>query len=214
MFKKILTGTLATLVIGAASVSAYNSATTTINASAQTAEAQEQVTAQETFTLGQSQRAEPQGQAYGQSNEFGLLTQSTGQGQVQAQGGGNGYQGGRNADAGATRGRGQGTDAQNTGMGQVVVHGIVTESELASVTLTTDAGETLTASLDAATLGITLLPSNGVTFGGYWNLDGTLAVRQITLDATGETYAVNGNGGNTGSGYRGGGAGGGGNGNR
>ena len=227
MLKQIIAGVLSTVVVGAVGVSAYNTSTAT-NVAAQaveTAEATAPSIAQESF---QVESSEVQGDVYAQSEEQGLAqtetqneyqneyqTQGQGQGQEGAsESNGNGYQGGRNETADDTRSSGTGYDSQNAGMEQATVHGFVTGSELATVTLTTDAGETLSVFLDTATLGITLLPNDGITLGGYWNPDSSFTVGQITLDVTGETFAVSGNGGSSGTGYRGGGSGGGGKGNR
>ena len=209
MFKKILISIFATLIIGAASVSAYNNAVAPTPVLAQSAEVEVQSTRQDSFTVEQSQS---QGQSYGQISEQGIVPddEQAQQGQSQGQGGGNGYQGGRNEIADSTRG------GQSVGMEVITLHGTVIGSELASLTLTTDAGDILTVPLDSLALGITLLPGEGVTLGGYWNLDGIFTAGQITLDATGDTYAISdnggngGNSGNNGSGYRGGGNGGGG----
>ena len=211
MFKKILITIFATLIVGAASVSAYNSATTPTTALAQGAEVEVQSTTQDSFVIGQSQS---QGQSNGQANEQGIAqgNEQVQQGQAQGQGDGNGYQGGRNETADSTRGNGGGYDSQSVGMEQATLHGIITGTELASLTLTTDAGDILTVPLDSFTLGITLLPGEGVTLGGFWNLDGIFTVGLITLDSTGETYAINSSGGQSGTGNRGGGKGGSGNG--
>jgi len=206
MLKKILISTFATLIVGAASVSAYNNATSPTTVSAQsteeiTAQNTTQNTTQERVSAGQSQS---QGQGYGQDT-------APEDGQVQSQGGG-GYRGGR-GDTDTMRGNNAESASLNPDAEQTTLHGIVTQIEPALVTLSTDEGNSITISLDVATLGIPLTLNDSITLSGHWNLDGTFAAGQITLDATGETYPINGNG-NSGKGYRGGGNGGGGGGGR
>lgn len=189
MLKKILISIFATLIVGAASVSAYNTATTPTVVSAQIveteeepipteAQTEEEVQIQESFAL--DAQPEPQTQVYGQNY---------------SENSGDGYRG-----------------SGNNGVSQTTIHGTLVDIGFATVTLTTDAGDTLTVALDAATLGITLLPGDGITLSGFWSLDETFTVGQITLDSTGQTYTINGNDGKNGAGYRGGGSGGGGNG--
>ena len=200
MLKKILIGTFATLIVGAASVSAYNSASTPSTVSAQTTEEiAAQNTPQERVSMEQSQ---PQGQGYEQ-------TTAPEDGQVQSQGGGgNGYRRGQ-GDSSTVRGNKAESASLNLDIEQTTLHGIVTQIEPALVTLNTDSGESISIPLDAATLGIPLALNDSITLNGHWNLDGTFTAGQLTLDATGETYPINGNG-NSGKGYRGGGNGGGG----
>ena len=200
MLKKILISTFAMLIVGAASVSAYNGATNPSTTSEQNTEPALQNTSQERVTAGQSQS---QGQGYGQNT-----APEDGQIQSQGQGGGNGYRGGR-GDADTARGNNPESASQNIDAEQTTLHGIVTQIEPALVTLTLDSGESLSVPLDAATLGIPLSINDSVTLSGHVNIDGTFSVGQFTLDTSGQTYSINGNG-NNGNGYRGGGNGGGG----
>ena len=191
MFKKIIIGTLATFVIGAASVSAYNavSETTVVSAEENQSESfiaglvddivQSQTAEQikEVFQLGDP--SQTQAQNYGQVNN----QTGAGQGQGQQGAGGSGYRGGRNEEW--TTGSG------NNAATLVNIHGTLTDVGLATVTFTSDDGQVVTVNVDPAALGLTLNVGDDVTISGNWLDEATFTPMHITLDTTGETFSLN-----------------------
>ena len=209
MFKKILIGTLATFVLGAASVSAYNAASETTVVSAE-----ETGTESQSFIAGlvesivNAQTADQTQTQYGnqgsQGQGYGQQTDGASQGQGQQSAGGSGYRGGRNADWTA----GSGVN----GATQVSIHGTLTDIGLGTVTFTSDDGQAITVNLDPAVYGLTLNVGDGVTVSGNWLDEITFTPMHVTLDATGETFSLNMGAGSGGTAQGQGGQGGGGNG--
>lgn len=208
MLKKILIGTLATFVLGAASVSAYNAVSETTIVSAEESENENFISAlvnnivqsqteEQTRTTSQfSSQNGTQGQGQQASGETGVS-----QGQQ-----GSGYRGGRNADW--TSGSGSNAAAQ------VSIHGTLTDIGLATLTFTADDGQNITVNIDAATLGLTLNVGDGMTVSGNWLDETTFTPMHVSLDATGEVFSLNMDTGSSGGATQrqGGGQGGGGNG--
>ena len=178
MFKKILIGTLATLVLGAASVSAYNAASETTVVSAEETQNENFISAL-VHNIVQSQTKE-QTQT---TSQFGNQNGTQGQGQGQQGAGGSGYRGGRNENW--TSGSGSSAAAQ------VSIHGTLTDIGLAAVTFTADDGQSITVNLNPAALGLTLNVGDGMTVSGNWFDETTFTPMHVTLDATGETFSLN-----------------------
>ncbi len=152
MFKKILIGILATVVVIAAATSFYN----TVSASGP--------------TLNQSASA--------------------------AQGNGNGN--GRNGNGQGSQFRGKGGNGSGTPNPQngltewVTFSGVVSDYVAPKFSLLTADGQTIPAELGntnyVTNLGLALKDGDAVTVTGFWDTNGGLALKSLTLDSTGQTF--------------------------
>jgi len=202
MVKKVLISIFATLIVGAAGVSAYNTATAPTPVSAQDAEETAPLLSQDSPAPSRdNSTANLPDVTENPSAAVPPIPDST-----EEHGNHNG-QGGAGSEHGNGGGGNHGANGGG-GMEFITLHGIVTASDTSFVSVVTDEGEALTFPMNAATVGFTLQPGEGVLMTGMWRGEGFFKAKEITLDSTGATYFLRGNGGGGGGG--GGGKGGGG----
>ncbi len=197
MVKNVLIGIFATLIVGAAGVSAYNVATEPTPVSAKTTE--------DTFSPA-SQRddaavaqAEPV-PADGTGNEQNVRNLAgDSAAPIYQTPNGTEEHGNRGGQGGGSAEHGNG-GGHNGGMEFITLHGIVTASDTSFVSILTDDGNALTFPMDSATVGFRLQPGEGVLLTGMWRGEGFFKAKEITVDSTGATYFLRGQRGEGGGG--------------
>jgi hypothetical protein len=204
MVKKVLIAIFATLIVGAAGVSAYNTATAPTPVSAQDEEEVASLTTQQNnAALSQSEVSSSSENAERSplTDDSSSATPMVAAPQIANTDGEerHGGQGGAESEHGNNANRGGGSGEFTT------LHGVVTASDASFVSVVTDEGGALTFPLDSASVGISLQPGDGVLLTGMWRGEGFFKAKQLTLDSTGATYFLRGNGG--GGGGKGGGGG-------
>ena len=147
---------------------------------------------------GQSMQGQTAGQNRGQQNQ--AAGQNVGQqgqaqeGERQGQGRGGRGGGGRWASDNGSGGATGVPEPQNGLTEWLSFHGTVSDFAPPSLTLLTDDGQYLVVELGntnyVANLGLGLENGAGVSGIGFYDTNGGLTVGQITIDATGETFAL------------------------
>jgi len=217
MLRKILTGILAAVVIAAAGFSAYNatagtapvlpSDTTTAPKLADPAAGGEPADPTESISPVDPKAIQPDDSAG--LNEQSLLADSGQQGMGGRKGNGNGNGGGANGNGGGGNGGGnrwggsngrqaggydQNPETQNGFTGYVTLHGTVSDYLPPNFLLLSDDGQVISAQLGnqsyLESLGLSLSNGDSITVLGYWDANGSLAIGQVTVDSTGQTFIL------------------------
>lgn len=209
MLKKLIVGTLSAIVVTAVGVSAYNtmagpktpdvSQTVPTSTSAQVPAAviaaQEDSPAWQGNTTNNVTPGSGQGAAW-QSQENTAGTNLGQQGNTAVQGSGNGYRGGgrgRNNSSASQSSSGV-SNPQNGFQEWITLSGTVSNYLPPAFNLLTADGQTVPVQLGnlnyVAQLGLQLQEGQLVTVTGYYDSSGSLAIGQITLDESGQTYVL------------------------
>lgn len=163
MFKKILIGSLAVVVVIAAATSIFN----TVSANSQLV--QQEVAPRQVNTAVQD----------GQMNATGQGNQSRG-----------------NRQSSQSRGTGgdqtRTPDPQNEMSEWATFSGVVSDYVAPNFSLLTPDGRSIPAELGntnyVASLGLTLKDGETVTVTGFWDTNGGLALKSLTIDSTGQSF--------------------------
>jgi hypothetical protein len=188
MFKKILVLGLLAVVIVATAFSIYNN-TLAAQAEPETAAALDTAAASAVAAPGNGQGAQARG-GQGAGTGIAFDAQANLDTTVAGAGPGNGQ-----AQSRGSQGGGTGVPAPQNGLTEWVTYsGEVMAYTAPTFTLVTDSGETISAELGNISyveqLGLVLQVGDQVSVTGFWDVNGGLALKSLTLDATGQTFAL------------------------